>query len=470
MDGYCTACRHDVSVTGARHNQAGKCPRCGRTVTFKPTGRIGRLFDRATAQVIQRTGENGLVIRIFKVSKSYRDFREPKPRVWENARIFVEWNRGKTTVTPFYYSYWNGILTHWRKGIRPGMNKWAYNFEQDVCGYLYHRDLDAVLKETPWRYSQLKRFYLRDREPMEVVPYLNAYTRYPLVEYLVKLGFTRLASYVVYDRGYSAKSVNLKGKNLREIMGVGQEDIPMLQRVNADEYTLELFQALKSQRTRMGAGTESLLRWFQANNLRTVPNVTYPLRFTTPKKLLRYVERQFERLRGRRFEKLGSVLSEYRDYLMFCNGLEYDLTNDFVLFPGNLQTAHDQAGELFSGDSAAGYGKLIRADYPTLLERYGYRRNNLRLTPPQTAEEIVAEGHTLRHCVGGYIQRIARGESVILFLRRENAPSKPFYTVELIGGRLNQARGIQNNAPTPEVRRFLDAWARDVLQGGEKAA
>jgi predicted RNA-binding Zn-ribbon protein involved in translation (DUF1610 family) len=99
MDGYCTACRRDVSVSGAKHGKRGVCPRCGRAITYKAEGRAVSVWDRVTAQILERTGENELILRILKAEKRYRNYREPKLDIRENARVFIRWDgAGAVTV------------------------------------------------------------------------------------------------------------------------------------------------------------------------------------------------------------------------------------------------------------------------------------------------------------------------------------------------------------------------------------
>ncbi|MBD5133275.1 MAG: hypothetical protein HDT38_02205 [Clostridiales bacterium] len=75
------------------------------------------------------------------------------------------------------------------------------------------------------------------------------------------------------------------------------------------------------------------------------------------------------------------------------------------------------------------------------------------------AAEIVANS--------GYADRVAKKECIILFLRRCEDISKPFYTVEIRGGKIAQVRGMQNCDATPEVETFMAQWERRVLQGRE---
>ena len=59
---------------------------------------------------------------------------------------------------------------------------------------------------------------------------------------------------------------------------------------------------------------------------------------------------------------------------------------------------------------------------------------------------------------------MARKECVILFLRRCEDLDKPFYTVEVRGKKIIQVRGWDNDAPTPEVEKFMAQWERKVLR------
>ena len=469
FDGWCSACRHDVRVVGARHNAEGYCPRCARAVTFKSAGRVGNLYDRATAQVVQRTGENEILVRIFKTDKSYRDsYRGAKADIWENARFFVRWDDdGELSVDPYYFSYNRGITTRWLPGERPCMCKWAYNFEPDICGHLYLRGLGGVLAGTPWQYSQLQAFYAHDHEPLEVLPYLRQYTRYPLIEYMVKLGLCRLTQHVVYMNN-SGGILNLDGRGPCEILGVEPMDIPLLQALDANTEQLKLLRTLR----RLGLRPdEQLLRWYAEHKISEEEHILRPLRYTTTFKLMRYIDGQYERLRKMkiwsgvyRYSELRNVLSEYCDYLRIGKALGYDLKNTFVLFPRDLHAAHDTAVNLFGTDTDAVVDKAIGASYPSLAKLYGYSRGGFAIVVPHTAKEIVEEGHALRHCVGTYTKRVAKDECVILFLRRTDDITSPFITLRVQDGRLVENRGLRNGAAPPAAQAFLNRWEREVLQ------
>lgn len=88
----------------------------------------------------------------------------------------------------------------------------------------------------------------------------------------------------------------------------------------------------------------------------------------------------------------------------------------------------------------------------------------MKLLLPATPEELAAEGNAPHHCVGGYADRVAKKECIILFLRQCSDLAKPFFTVEVRGGKVVQVRGMKNCPATPEVAAFMARWERQILR------
>lgn len=74
--------------------------------------------------------------------------------------------------------------------------------------------------------------------------------------------------------------------------------------------------------------------------------------------------------------------------------------------------------------------------------------------------ELINEGNTLHHCVGkmGYDEKMARGETLIFFVRRLTAPDKPFITMEysVYGKNVLQCYGNKNTKPNNNVLDFVN--------------
>ena len=114
--GTCTSCGQESTLTGVKHNAEDACPHCGRTLTMKPRGRIGRLYDRETFQVLQRTKTGELAVRIMKATCAYRA-DSPGTTVYESARhLFRIDQDGKVRCDRYYYAHGDG---KWKQGDRP---------------------------------------------------------------------------------------------------------------------------------------------------------------------------------------------------------------------------------------------------------------------------------------------------------------------------------------------------------------
>ena len=470
MSGYCTSCCKVVSVSDVNHNQQGFCPNCKKAVIFKSRKKRGRIFDRGTAQVIQRLSENEIVIQVVKYMNRFFDKDQPNYLVYENARIFLSWkDRNNITREHYYYKYSGDDLSPWKKGDRPVFNYYQYCFEADQCGFLYDRNLDEVLKGTPWQYSQLSLYYRGDPVPLEVLPYLYTYLRYPLIEYLVKLKLFRLTTHVVYENGYdsSSKAINLNGRNLQEVLGIGKEYLPFLQEVNPGTRQLSLIKVMLSEGRKPD---KELLKWCSEFDVGKSQKVLIPLRFMTTHKLMRYAEDEFARFRrtsyfqqGHYYDYMETLLSDYCDYLLMCEVLNYDMKNDFVLFPRDLPQAHKAINELSNPETAEAYNRRIASDFEKLEERYHFQSGGLLVTAPHSADEIVTEGQKLHHCVGRYVKDVVRNNCIILFIRETKNPDKPYCTVELKDGDVYQARVYDNHLPPAKVQRFIDRWKSKVI-------
>ena len=459
QEGYCTACKNKFIANKARHKKAGICPACGRKITYYAIGKGINFSDRNTVQIIQRIGDE-FILRICKIFMSYRDYLNPEFSMIENARIFFSYKNNRLMKEAYYYFYNSGIYTNWRKGYRPVINKYYYNFEADVCGHLFTPNLKNVLNNTPWQYCQIGTFYLSSKEPLECMPYLASYLRYPFIEYLVKLKLFNLTSDIVYRNNYIT-AINLNGKNAHEILKIERNILPILQKTNVRERTLCLVQNLYDNKIRFD---EQILLWFQNNEMTDIKCVLFCLKYMNEKKLIKYINEQYEKLgqpvsKYNRYYNKSSVLNEYQDYLQLCKKLDYSLSNTFNLFPRNLMIAHDAASTMFNKRKKQIYNRKIKDNFDSLYKKYNFSKFGMTIIPPKTSDEIVFEGQALHHCVASYVSKVAEDESIILFLRRTQNQNEPWYTIEIKNNNeITQIRGFKNESPTHEIEKFINEW------------
>lgn len=473
---YCTACRHEVRIAAAKHNTSGLCPRCKKEITFKCRGRRGRIFDRATVQVLQKAEGNGLVLRIIKVYRSFADSDIPNHfEIWENARQFITLSSsGQCSVDAYYYHYKAGYdLTPWCNGYRPVFDRWKYIFTADMSGVLYQRNLSDTLKDTPWAYSQLEAFS-GIASFSGVATFLSAYIKRPKIEHLIKMKLYRLVSDIIYG-GYSysaLQAINFNGENMRAILGIDRPYFPLLRELNPSIDQLHLIRQLLQADHK--PSTEQI-KWFIASKISNADAAKELLAHMSVHKLQRYVEQQFSpedeaALKRVDYYKMNTLITDYHDYLCMCKELQYDVKNSFILFPRELKAAHDSVAKTLKDKRTAEHEKAIAGSFDEWQKRYQYQSKELMMIPPHSAKEIVDEGAALHHCVRLYVKNVAEKKSVILFVRSVDEPDKSLCTVEVKDGQVTQARGFDNEEPPAQITAFIEQWKQRVLYASDKAA
>lgn len=473
---FCTACRHEVSIAAAKHNASGTCPRCKKEITFKCRGRRGRIFDRATVQVLQKAEGNGLVLRIIKVYRSFADSDIPNHfEIWENARQFITLSSsGQCSVDAYYYHYKAGYdLTPWCNGYRPVFDRWKYNFTADMSGVLYQRNLSDTLKDTPWAYSQLEAFS-GIASFSGVATFLSAYIKRPKIEHLIKMKLYRLVSDIIYG-GYSysaLQAINFNGENMRAILGIDRPYFPLLRELNPSIDQLHLIRQLLQADHK--PSTEQI-KWFIASKISNADAAKELLAHMSVHKLQRYVEQQFApedeaALKRVDYYKMNTLITDYHDYLCMCKEPQYDVKNSFILFPRELKAAHDSVAKTLKDKRTAEHEKAIAGSFDEWQKRYQYQSKELMMIPPHSAKEIVDEGAALHHCVRLYVKNVAEKKSVILFVRSVDEPDKSLCTVEVKDGQVTQARGFDNEEPPAQITAFIEQWKQRVLYASDKAA
>lgn len=461
--GICSACGHEIILSGIKQGNKAICPHCKHELIAKPRSRRGAcMFDRETFEVIQSMGDGRLIVRIIKAYYSYTaDI--PKAEIYENTRQFIYLdNDNKICTEHYYYSHNSGILTNWKSGKRLEYIMGQYHFDGDTCGHLYTRNLPEALSGTPWQYCTIADFYQHFHERMQALPYLRAHLEHPRLEHLSKTGFYSIVSDLAY--GTLTGCLNESQNRTHKILGVAAEDVPFLRDIDADLAVLEVFQGYAGIKDR-----QRLLIWQMEHDIKH--NILPILKYITVHKLIRYTERQFLCLCQRknkygsiRYQKMQDMVTEYKDYLEMCDGLDYDMKNSFVLYPQDLQQSHDHVQKCFKIKE----NEQLLQDFKTAVQdarkHMAFEVGGMKIVVPATPGDLITEGNALHHCVGRYASSVAKKECMILFVRKCCEIDKPYYTVEIRGKEVIQVRGVGNCAATPAVQGFIDAFKQQVLQ------
>lgn len=167
---------------------------------------------------------------------------------------------------------------------------------------------------------------------------------------------------------------------------------------------------------------------------------------------LQYIPKGIKPIRFQNWVIKNSVKAyEYRDYQNMLENLGIAFEGDFRILPKNFKQAHDDAVKAYNDMK----DEQKRIEFANQLEKLlGLEQTigNYTFVLPKELQELKAEGKALSHCVGSYADRVARGETVIVFVRQKEKVDNPLYTLEISGGKIVQLRGKRNRDAE------ADAW------------
>lgn len=167
---------------------------------------------------------------------------------------------------------------------------------------------------------------------------------------------------------------------------------------------------------------------------------------------LQYIPKGIKPIRFQNWVIKNSVKAyEYRDYQNMLENLGIAFEGDFRILPKNFKQAHDDAVKAYNDMK----DEQKRIEFANQLEKLlGLEQTigNYTFVLPKELQELKAEGKALSHCVGSYADRVARGETVILFVRQKEKVDNPLYTLEIKNGKIVQLRGKRNKDAD------ADAW------------
>ncbi len=171
-------------------------------------------------------------------------------------------------------------------------------------------------------------------------------------------------------------------------------------------------------------------------------------------------------------ELLRQTAYRYLDYLSMRQQVGDDLTDSIIQCPRDLNAAHDEMVRMINDHKEELHIQAkerefpdIRKNYRSLRRKYFWEDDAYIIRPARSAEEIIMEGRSLHHCVGGdtYLSRHNTKESIILFLRMKETPDVPYVTVEIEykTDLIRQWYGICDTKPDKET---IEAWLNAYMR------
>lgn len=492
----CTRCgakvMADVKKVRPVKDRRGICPACGRPVTWKTAS--SKLDRRAHyyrwdepwyVAVIQRMGK-GFIIRYFYTDVKFNlDHGEVISRQCEYGEV-------SRTVFPDAHSREHASYEKIRYKNQ-GEVRWAPGIDEYRTdeAFLYTDNLPEELRDTAWKYSGIGEFQKREwPKNIPVMDYLLHYLKAPYLEYFSKMGLTRLVRESV-SSWLREDTFDSSGKCPADILKVPPQDIKTLVRLNGSIAMLQVLQY--AWRVGVRLSDDDLVRYislFGNGNRRLNPLVIGGIELDIHKRM-KYFKKQagshFDKDKwNRKYRKEEALLTfehslwnDWDDYIRWLERFMPECMGDeYYILPPDLPKAHDRLMKMALAQKkkeAAERRKRQEEAVNILLAEakatggVGMQARGLLIRLPKDAAEIRREGEIQHHCVATYIDRVERKETLILFVRKVDAPDTPFYTLEWKDGQVAQCRGFRNADMTPEVKTFVKAFERRMQEKGRGA-
>ncbi len=461
---WCSACGSEVKLKKrARHQEHVRCPKCGKKILALSWNRQKTISDKKEPAILQERKDGGYVLRVFASRISRRKetdwkLNERESYIHERFRIFLDRSFRQETI--YEYTIWRTRYEHdeerWCYGSDAAYGYGYYYKCSDDC-ILYYRNLARIRKGTCLQYIPIEKLFKKNEGCYcSAVKMLDRLKSMPQLEYLIKAGLYRLA-WDLSTRGNYEKILDTEKKGLLKALGVDRQQLDMAVRMNMSALQ---FRTMKDA---LDAGyrlNRQQVEWYSREIGRDLTKKL--LKYGHPIKMMNYICRLLEE---------GLRTGDYVDYLEEVRVLHIGRTED-VLFPKNFRSAHERLSEQrrdmeeeVRKATIKKKDRMLRAMLPDLKELYtGTKAEGCYvMVLPTCKEDFNREGRENHNCVGGsYFDKMLEGKSVVLFLRKAEAPDNAFCTVEMDGARIVQCRAIRNSVPPKEVTEFMERYAKEV--------
>ena len=441
-EAVCTRCGHRFRADRfpMKNNDTGICPKCKSKATYKAEG-IGRkkLAEYFRVLVLTHRG-NTVYGSLTEITANFENVGKPELSGWMSA-IYV-FNKNEQSYykhTPSWCwgtDQWEQVKTVKLPHPPSTMNWYATpKFERTE---IYPGNLERVFLKSCLKYGwQPDMFRECKFDAYDLISYINLHLKYQSVELLVKAGFECFVAEKVFGSPGSG-CVNWRGRSLDKILRLPRRHIKKMRGSYVSFQELSFFQNLTEE--------EKWLPWEAITKAADAFDSTEAEHIGKYTSVMKWAEWASEQNVNKH---------DWMDYIKDCRLQGLDTRKKSILFPNDFATAHRQLSEQVEIQRTELENAAIKK--VAELQKMDIKRNGFILKIAESQEDLNVESSVLGHCVRTYGDKVAEGKTIIYFIRREEKPDEPYYTLEIRPeGKFIQCRGEHNCSMTPEVEAFKD--------------
>lgn len=436
------------------------CPCCGAYLPAKAWGKQKGLKMKKRALMYKRhddqlTGRQVLIWIEFK-RDPLTDLWQKQTGIYDELRGIVDPHSGEVLTS--YQEEWDSTLgryiwkpyTYWScQGTKS-----AYNFG---CVRTYTDNLQSAFREMGRRALTIASM-LNGREcyPREVI---QEVLKKSYIEYLNKAGLKRLARQAA-DGEWSSEHPD--ADNLKELLGIDGNKLRLMKDINGDVYALHAIRHMAKTGEKPDVET---VRYMMAERL-SISKIGVESTGMTVRRAVNYLRK----LQEKSNMNIRKICDTYKDYLILAAELGMDVRDEIVRHSPRMLELHDLYSKRKNEINNKKRDETVDRRFENISKNseqnkahFAFEDKKLIIIVPEKASDITEEGRLQQHCVGAsdtYMSQMDSGTSFILFLRKKEDTSKPYYTLQVnYEGKIIQAHSQFNRQPDwkevePVLRRF----------------
>lgn len=468
------------------------CPYCMSEVrlTRESALRDGRTYAAMTAELAHMSDGSSVLI-YWLVRRNIDQYGYSEWEIRPREAVVIGWDRKLYYFTHTKYNeYGEYPLENWRfkkSKIDPEQIPY-YCFGTGIGGRkllgAYHRRDNLCTEGTSAEKTGLD-IYLQKRGRYPVI-YLRIWQKHPNIENLIRQGWAAQVSEEIDEQldqmhiyGQKKQNVELSGiiwdqGKPHKMLGMSKEDF----RASKDWHwnNKKLFLWLEWHEKEQDNTTAAMFQgWYETFGLGSVAMLTEKIADKKWDAELREVFGYLGKQIGIEAGQRAQMFADYRD--MLENAAQEALTTE-QLWPRNLRAAHDRLMTALHFKS----DKALQKRFDETAAMYApleWTDGELCIVVPKTNDDLINEGTTLCHCVGGYGEHHVSGEP-IFFVRHYRRPERSYYTLnEDLRGKKprrvqlhgygnewnigNNGRKCEKRSIPQKVLDFVDRWEQEIL-------
>lgn len=479
---YCTHCDSWVRPKEKPvHLHETKCPKCRVEARYRAWKKQKYLNESVPVVVMQKLMDGtGYILRKYSATILRRQEGKGTYTWWKDYKLLVHEEARERLSDSFisqeYFEYgefrYTGIV-RWCHNVQKRGGIYYYYTNAIGSGMVYTPNLKQVLKGTDKEKLDLKLLFQGEKKKtVDVAQRLKILNENPFIEYLIKSGATVLADEILKG-GTRLFQFDKTGKRINDVCLLDKPQFRRFCKINGDHNILKALQ----MEWYYGRISDDNIKYIQENAVKMV-GIEHLCERTgmTQERMLNYLKRQQAEL-GLDERRTADL---YCDYLDMAEERGMDIKDEIVCRQKDMREYHDRYLKEKNKEKDKKRDKEVNKKFSAIAKMYAenvdwfsWEDKDYIIQVPKRASDITREGRVQHHCVGAsdtYMQRMAKGESFILFLRKKTKPKTAYYTLEVKhDGTLRQWYGAYDRKPDKEtIEKVLERFTKKIQRKEKK--